>query len=425
MRRIFDYIYFMYYNKLSISQLYDKFYEDIRLKILGEKDSYIIGNSIEELTTYYYQSKNLDLLEIDNEKGESAEIKKQVRTVPASQRDHFYQSDGDLKYEFESIHVTIALKYNPNFQNILAVRPSTISLSWSPDDLKWNAYGVDFSLDIKGYGFSKSQDQIASEINWQKQQIYNFLHLVNTEIEKCSITLQSRIRSFVSERKIKLEQDQDKYASLLTQINIPLKKREDEATKRIQIDHKPLVSSVRPTAKQPENFYIDRQKVLDIISVIDNQGMQFEKTPQSFQQSGEEDLRNVILVGLNALFEGKATGETFNNKGKSDIYLNIEKGSILVCECKIWAGQNLYGKTIDQLLSYLTWRENFGIMITFVRNKSFSKVLSEPEQVIISHKTFLNGFKKLSNTHFLSNHHLPGDDLKKVEVHHLFYHVQG
>ena len=251
------------------------------------------------------------------------------------------------------------------------------------------------------------------------------MHLVNTEIEKCSITLQSRIRSFVSERKIKLEQDQDKYASLITQINIPLKKREDEATKRIQIDHKPLVSSVRPTAKQPENFYIDRQKVLDIISVIDNQGMQFEKTPQSFQQSGEEDLRNVILVGLNALFEGKATGDTFNNKGKSDIYLNIEKGSILVCECKIWAGQNLYGKTIDQLLSYLTWRENFGIMITFVRNKSFSKVLSEPEQVIISHKTFLNGFKKLSNTHFLSNHHLPGDDLKKVEVHHLFYHVQG
>ena len=46
------------------------------------------------------------------------------------------------------------------------------------------------------------------------------------------------------------------------------------------------------------------------------------------------------MVVLNAIFSGKATGETFSNKGKTDIYLNIEKGNILVFECKIWGGKS-------------------------------------------------------------------------------------
>jgi hypothetical protein len=219
-----------------------------------------------------------------------------------------------------------------------------MNLSWSPNHTKWTAYSSEFSIDVKGYGFTKSESQIISDVDYEKQQIYNHIHQLNSEIEKCNTTFKSRIQNFINERKAKLEGDTVKYSSLLKQIHIPLKKREDEATRRIQVDHKPLVANSRPTAKQPENYVIDRKKVMDIISVIDNQGRQFEKTPQSFKQSGEEDFRNVILVGLNALFEGSATGETFNNAGKSDIYLHIDKGNILVCECKIWGGQSLYGK---------------------------------------------------------------------------------
>lgn len=40
---------------------------------------------------------------------------------------------------------------------------------------------------------------------------------------------------------------------------------------------------------------------------------------------GEEALRDVLLVSLNSIFEGKATGETFSKRGKTDIYLNINK----------------------------------------------------------------------------------------------------
>lgn len=199
--------------------------------------------------------------------------------------------------------------------------------------------------------------------------------------------------------------------------------KEDEVIKRIQLDPKPIIGRIRPTPVKPEDYQIDRQKVLDIIHVLDNQGRQFEKTPKTYANSGEEDLRNVLFVNLNSIFEGKATGETFMAKGKTDIYLNIDKGNILVFECKFWGGQKLYGQTIDQLLNYLTWRNNYGVIILFSKQRNFSNILEESKGAIQSHGAYRQVFHIVRETHVLSHHTLPIDDKKNVEVHHLFYNL--
>jgi len=206
-------------------------------------------------------------------------------------------------------------------------------------------------------------------------------------------------------------------------INIPLKPKENEAVTRIKLDPKPLVKKVKPNPKLPEEYVLDRSKVLDIITVIDNQGRQFEKTPKTYKDFDEDGLRDVILVSLNSLFEGKATGETFSHKGKTDIYLNIDKGNVLICECKIWGGQALYHKTIEQLLGYLTWRHNFGIMITFAKQKNFSKILADTQTTIQGHTSYRSGFQKVTENHFLSHHKIDQDEAKDVEIHHLFYNL--
>lgn len=413
----------MYYNRPTVTDVYARLLEEIKLKILKETDAFIVGTATKELVNYYYETKHFDPIEVDEETGESAEIRKDLRIVRASDREEFYRNEGDLPFEFETLHVSIAIKFNKSMQEILKMRPSSMSMGWSPNEVKWNSRTIDFSYDIKGYGFTRSQDNVAQQINNQKQKVYSHLHILAAEINSCNSQLKQNIRQFIDTRKAKLEADISKYDSLLKQVNIPVKRKQDEVIKRVQIDHTPLVQNTRPVAKQPENYTIDREKVVDIIHLIDNQGRQFEKTPKTFVNSGEEDFRNVILVGLNALFEGGATGETFMAKGKTDIYLNIAKGNILVCECKIWGGQKLYGETIDQILSYLTWRINYGVVITFVRNKSFSNVLSEPEAAISGHSSYRNGFKKLTETHFVSQHNLPTDKQKNVELHHLFYHL--
>jgi len=113
---------------------------------------------------------------------------------------------------------------------------------------------------------------------------------------------------------------------------------------------------------------------------------------------------------------------SFSKNGKTDIYLKISKGNILICECKIWGGKLLYETTIDQLRGYLTWRHNYGIMITYVYIKDFTKVLKESEVLIQSHHSYLNGFKKNNETHFVSNNKVDDND-KVVKLHHLFYHL--
>lgn len=199
--------------------------------------------------------------------------------------------------------------------------------------------------------------------------------------------------------------------------------KENEAVKRIRLDKSPLVKRVKPTPTLPEEYVLDRDKVLDIIFIIDNQGRQFEKTPRTYECFQEEGFRDVILVALNSIFEGKAIGEAFSYKGKTDIYLIINKGNILICECKIWDGEKLYNDTINQLRGYVTWRNNFGIIITFAKRQNFTKILGEIEDIVTKHPSYVKGFRQITETHFLSHHVSEQDNLKNIEIHHLFYNL--
>ncbi|WP_295664381.1 hypothetical protein [uncultured Mucilaginibacter sp.] len=413
----------MYTIRASFSDAYNKILEDIKLQILKEPDSTIIGTTTEELADYYYSNKHYDPVKIDLERTETLEQKNEVRIIRADQREDSYRDEGDLPYEYESIHVTIPIVHNAHLSALLNMRPSTFSLGGSTKAVNWKRNTAEFTIDIKGYAFNRDDTWVINEVQRLKQYVYNHIHIIETEVTTENAMLLQKIKALIEGRKTKLTADKEKYNSLFKQIGIPIKKKDDDVVKRIQLDTQPLVQKVKPNPTQPENYSIKREDVLAIIHILDNQGSQFEKTPASFENSGENDFRNILLVGLNTVFQGKATGETFNAKGKSDIYLNIAKGNILVCECKIWGGQKLYGETIDQLLGYLTWRENYGIMITFVKNKSLTNVLTEADTAINAHPSYRKGFQKISASHFLSHHVLPSDEFKFVELHHLFYNI--
>lgn len=184
----------------------------------------------------------------------------------------------------------------------------------------------------------------------------------------------AQLAAFVNERKAKLEKDKQFIADLNRKSNMPIKIEDNEVTRKIVLHKAPLVKQVAPRPTAPPEFELDHDVVLAIIAFVNNQGRQFELTPQIFVDHDETMLRNILLVNLNAIFSRGATGETFSNKGKTDTYLNVEKGNILVFECKFWGGRALYHETIDQLLGYLTWRHNFAVMVTFVKKKSFGAI---------------------------------------------------
>ena len=410
------------FSKPSISDYYRDLQERVKEEILKEKDENILHSDTKELTDYYISHHAFEPIELDPDRQPSFEHKKDIRTVPANRRDEFYRQEGDLRMEYESIVITMPIIPNAAARQILELRASTYSMSGEPK-VTIGYSDLTFSIDIKGYQFSYDDDKVAAEVNREIEQVKQWLGWKNGDINKENTQLRQQVMFYIEQRKGKLSQDSQRISSLVQKINIPLKQKENEAATRIKLDPKPIVKKVKPNPQLPEEYVLDRAKVIDIISVIDNQGRQFEKTPKTYKDFEEEGLRDVILVSLNSLFEGKATGETFSHKGKTDIYLNIDKGNVLISECKIWGGQALYNKTIEQLLGYLTWRHNFGIMITFVKQKNFTKVLNDAPAIIQAHSSYRSGFQKIAANHFISHHKLDHDEDKDVEVHHLFYNL--
>ena len=205
-------------------------------------------------------------------------------------------------------------------------------------------------------------------------------------------------------------------------ISIPLVRRGPTEPVQPRIQVKKEVKKLKPEAKPVEEYELDQKKVLEILRFIDSYMKSLERTPRAVSTLGEEELRDLLLAHLNEVFDGAATGETFSKNGKTDIYLRIDKGNILIFECKIWGGKQLLFSTIDQIRGYLTWRHNFGVIIFFARNKNFTQVRDSLAAEVASSSSYINGFKEVDKTHFVANHSLE-DDRKSVETHYLIYNL--
>ena len=180
---------------------------------------------------------------------------------------------------------------------------------------------------------------------------------------------------------------------LIEMLNIPLKKREGapdfEPIKIMRKITKPLPVAFKEALK-PEPG-IEDSDYGNILKLIRHVGISFEKTPKTYLVHDEEELRDIILSHLNAVYEGAAKGEVFNKKGKTDILIEDDTRSAFIAECKVWAGEKVLHEAIDQLLGYLTWRDCKTALLVFNRkNRNFSQILDKLESIVIGHASFLN-----------------------------------
>lgn len=201
-----------------------------------------------------------------------------------------------------------------------------------------------------------------------------------------------------------------------------------------QIDLLKATRQVIEGLKQSQTYYWEEsstparihstqyEKILECINLI---GKMFERLPSTYANKEEEHLRDHILVTLGAAVNGSATGETFNKRGKTDILVRSSKrgDNEFVGECKFWAGEAGYHKTIDQVLSYLTWRDNKGAVIFFVPNKGFSSVLQKLRDETPRHPQFLR-FESSPDDSWLNYiFTMAGDTEREIQLAIMAYHI--
>jgi hypothetical protein len=156
---------------------------------------------------------------------------------------------------------------------------------------------------------------------------------------------------------------------------------------------------------------------------MDNMTKVMERSPHTFQTMGEEDIRQHFLVQLNGQYEGQATGETFNVQGKTDILIRYQGANIFIAECKFWHGEKLFLETVDQLMSYLSWRDTKTAILIFNRNKNLSGVLAAIKDAMGKYAHVKRGPKVEGDTRLRYILGIPGDHEREIITTVLVYDI--
>lgn len=174
-------------------------------------------------------------------------------------------------------------------------------------------------------------------------------------------------------------------------------------------------NNLEPTISQEDyNF---------ILELIYEGGKVFERLPSTSSNKDEETLRDHLIFILTPHFEGSVTGETFNKSGKTDILLRHKNTNVFVAECKFWRGIKSYYAAIDQLLSYLTWRDSKTALILFVDNKEITPVLEQINNKTENHKNFIRKDKPTSESWLNYTFHLNDDKNRELKLAVLIFHI--
>jgi hypothetical protein len=122
--------------------------------------------------------------------------------------------------------------------------------------------------------------------------------------------------------------------------------------------------------------------------VLRNSRNALERNPSTVEKLTEEQIRDLLLINLNAQFEGTAAGEVFNGYGKTDILIRVEDRNIFIGECKVWAGPATMDEALEQIFKYLVWRDTKAAILLFIRNKDVTAVIKKAVEKIEDHPNF-------------------------------------
>jgi hypothetical protein len=207
------------------------------------------------------------------------------------------------------------------------------------------------------------------------KEIKDYLSWLQQSVAPHNHQMKELVRSHVKQRKERLLKD----ANMAEAIGLPMKKREGvPITYTVPVKKRtPRIEEIKVAGTFKPEPVLAMAEYEEILRIMKNMAEVIERSPHEFSGMGEETLRSHFLIQLNGAYEGQATGETFNFEGKTDILIRVEGRNIFIAECKFWSGEKALLKTIDQLLSYLSWRDTKAAVVVFNRKTGFSAVLEK------------------------------------------------
>jgi hypothetical protein len=232
------------------------------------------------------------------------------------------------------LKVTISIPFEGNY-HFFNCAPSEHMSDYPKGEVQHQNKILQLSYEVS----DRNADRLKNVFNRDIEKIKHFLESINEDILAHNLWVKEKAKTFLSERKNQILQN----LGFAKSLGIPFQE-DNNLPKPYPIPLKAETITITKPESPHERFEtepaIDQANYEKILETISHMSLAMERNPRTFSKLSEGEIRDFFLIVLNSHFKGQATGETFNNRGKTDILLRVEDKNAFIAECKFWKGRN-------------------------------------------------------------------------------------
>lgn len=384
--------------------------ENVEAKLRAEVEQYepnrLLNTPVDDLCSFFAQKFRVEPLSLQDQ--DTTTDQQETKVDVSRDRDYNFYHGSDGPHMVPATEVAFFVPFTGD-PMLFKLAPNTTTSNPPHGEVRGN--DLIFSLTQRTPDHATIRREFDAWLNNVKQ----YVSWGTGNVEAFNAGLVGVARASIEARRKRLLEASNMQASL----GFPMRRRDGvpttfaaPAVKR-KLPPSPPAASSAPFRPEPA---LAMEEYEHILSVVDSMTHVMERSPATFKTLGEEAIRDHFLIQLNGHYEGAATGETFNGEGKTDILVRQDGKNIFIAECKFWDGPSMFAKTIDQLLSYTTWRDTKTALFIFVRDTALSTVLEKIPQGLRAHSAFKRDMPIQGETRFRSVFGQPKDPSREFFV---------
>ena len=389
------------FGEMGLSQELELQFRQVQSHIAQLSPDHVLGTPEQELVEHYLTEASVECPQLL--------VDQTTREPPVE-----FQEEIGLHGDFTPItrsvpRWTFVVPFTGD-RRIFRTRPSEFSMS--PPEVSDVREG-ELVVVVEG---GPSSRKIEAAFDAQIGAVEEYLRFARRDVDQFNERLRRDVPALLSRRRDEAQRMRD----LDGQIRFPIRHRGDQSVTPVPLAKRSVlpIPSAAPTGSPAvRQFVLEGKYYEETLRVLRYWQLSLERAPSIADGKGEEEIRDVLVAGLNGVFEGAAASEVFNGAGKTDILVRDPSGnSVFIGECKTWDGASSVAEALEQIFKYTTWHDTKTAIMLFIQNRDVTAVIEKVIEQIKGHENYLRVGSATENSEHNFVMHADGDVQKQIRL---------
>jgi hypothetical protein len=263
-------------------------------------------------------------------------------------------------------------------------------------------------------------DKVRRALDTEIEIVQQYLDWARMDCETHNARLRADVPGLVRQRRQQVEE----LRSTQAEIGLPIRHRGDPSQIPVPLTRKsvrlsreqPDTESAPSSSTPPPRWVLQDADYEEALRVLGYWRDSLERAPSIADGRGEEEIRDLLLAGLNSVFQGTAAGEVFNGAGKTDILVRQDGVNVFIGECKNWHGDSSMYEALDQIFKYAVWRDTRTAVLLFIHNSDVTAVIQKALEIIRHRENFVSDAAASAVSEYNFVMHAMGDPEQQIRM---------